>query len=117
MFTVLVGAILQLFMISLIDLSVEAIYGNLTVNAMNISKKVHYDAEERSTSDAFCQSLYANVVKCTDSGVQLAYGFCATYSGENNSYVTYCPYFEPDGHDVIESGYIRLPDNVSDLND
>ena len=47
----------------------------------------------------------------------MIYGYCATYNEVNNSYITKCPYFEFSGHNVTEPGYIRLPDNISELND
>ena len=73
--------------------------------------------KEVSTSDIFCLSWYSGRVKCSDEGVQLAYGYCATYNGTNDSYIIKCPYFQLEGHNVTEPGYIRLPDNISELND
>ena len=113
----MVGAFLQLYMSQtcLLDKSIAA-DSNVTEKLISFSQEV-YDAKEMSTSDVFCLPWYNGIVKCTDQGVQLMYGYCATYNGINNSYIVKCPYFELNGHNVTEPSYIRLPDNISELND
>ena len=90
---------------------------NVTIESISNSQKVS-NTKEMSTSNAFCLPWYSGIIKCTDhQGVQMIYGYCATYNEVNNSYITKCPYFELSGHNVTEPGYIRLPDNISELND
>ena len=74
-------------------------------------------------------SLRANVcplwewdpdVKCTDNhGVFLSVGHCLTYKEGKGAYEFKCFYFQLEGHKVsdYEPGYIKLPDNISELND
>ena len=69
--------------------------------------------------------LYRDVdVKCTDSdGVYLSIGHCLTYHvnehGRHFLYEFKCRYFQLKGHQVTDSepGYIKLPHNISELND
>ena len=62
-------------------------------------------------------------IKCTDNnGVYLSIGHCLTYenqNGENKLYEFKCPYFQLEGHQINDSepGYIKLPHNISELND
>lgn len=35
----------------------------------------------------------------------------------NGTFATQCPYFDLMGHNMTELGYIKIPDNVSQLND
>ena len=58
-----------------------------------------------------------NIIKCKDSGITLLqYSQCMTHDG-NTTVVTKCPYFQPNGYDTSEAGYIILPSNVSELNE
>jgi hypothetical protein len=36
---------------------------------------------------------------------------------EGDIYIAECHYFQLEGHNVTKPGYIRLPDNISELND
>ena len=63
-------------------------------------------------------------VKCSDSdGVYLSIGHCLTYHvnkhGKHFLYEFKCPYFQLEGHQVtdFEPGFIKLPHNISELND
>ena len=62
-------------------------------------------------------------IKCTDyDGVFLSIGHCLTYQHEPGRLLVYefkCPYFQLEGYEVSDSepGYIKLPDNISELND
>ena len=64
-----------------------------------------------------------DIIKCTDNdGVFLSIGHCLTSVNENGANVLYefkCPYFQLEGYKVSdsESGYIKLPHNISELND
>ena len=56
-------------------------------------------------------------LNCTDDSILLSIGHCITYIEGNSTFVTKCPYFELMGHNMTEPGYIKLPDNISELND
>ena len=60
-----------------------------------------------------------NIVKCTEHSVFLRYGFCMTFREEENGfYVGQCKYFDLSKYNTSDTvNYIRLPDNVSDLNE
>ena len=62
------------------------------------------------------RSISDGTVKCTDQAVLLNFGYCATEI-EGVIYIAECHYFQLEGHNVTEPGYIRLPDNTSELND
>ena len=64
------------------------------------------------------EQQFYGVLKCTSQGVLLKFGFCATYKEGEGIFISSCPYFRLKGHNVtdLESGYIRLPDNISELN-
>ena len=71
-----------------------------------------------SVKSKLCQPIFPEMVKCTDQGVLLHFEYCATETN-GNIYPTKCPYFQFNGHIVSkqEIEYIRLPDNISELND
>ena len=62
------------------------------------------------------KSISKVIVKCTDQAVLLRFRYCATET-EGDIYIAKCHYFQLEGHNVTEPGYIRLPDNISELND
>ena len=61
----------------------------------------------------------AGLVYCTDEGNFLFYGFCMTYDEENDIVsLSYCIYYEVDAsHHIAKHGYIRLPNNISELSE
>ena len=71
--------------------------------------------------ERFCP--YTDLVKCTKEGVLLSFGCCMTRGENHTLFLTECPYFELKGHkniiveDILFIGYIRLPNNISELND
>ncbi len=73
-----------------------------------------------SIKSRFCQksskSISRRIVKCTDQAVLLNFGYCAT-ERDGDIYIAVCHYFQLEGHNMTEPGYIRLPDNISELND
>ena len=52
-------------------------------------------------------------------GVLVSIGHCLTYEDGKGAFEFKCPYFQLEGHQVsdFEPGYIKLPDNISELND
>ena len=58
-------------------------------------------------------------VKLNSHGAFLSIGHCLTYDSERGAYEFKCPYFQLEGHKVshVEPGYIKLPDNLSEITD
>ena len=59
-----------------------------------------------------------DIVKCTEHGVLLRYGYCMTFK-KGEFYVGQCTnYFDLSKYNISDTvNYIKLPDNVSDLNE
>ena len=90
------------------------------INAANNLDRVDVPAVGNSLPvlneiSALCQLQYHT--KCTEHDVLLAFGICATQNNNQDIFAAICPYFELRGYNVTEPGYIRLPDNISELND
>ena len=90
------------------------------INAANDLDRVDVPAVGNSLPvlneiSALCQLQY--YMKCTERDVLLSFGICATQNDNQDIFVAKCPYFELSGYNVTEPGYIRLPDNISELND
>ena len=61
-----------------------------------------------------------NDLKCTkNDGVLFKIGHCLTYEKGKGVFSVKCPYFQLEGHELsdTEPGYIKLPDNISELNE
>ena len=84
------------------------------VNPMNYSTENHVNtaAVDNDLLDALCLRT-----KCTEHDVLLTFGNCATQNDNQEIFIAKCPYFQLEGYNVTEPGYITLPDNVSELND
>lgn len=69
--------------------------------------------------ECYKNSNIDHIVKCTEHGALLKLGYCMTYEEGHNEgfFVSLCNYFEVSGHTKVENQYIRLPSNVSELND
>ena len=57
------------------------------------------------------------IVKCAEEAALLRLGYCTTYQEEAGLSVGSCNYLRPSLYEVTDDNYIRLPDNVSELND
>ena len=58
------------------------------------------------------------IVKCTEQGALLKYGYCMTHEEGEGTFVGRCQYFQISGHNTTDPpGFITLPDNISELND
>ena len=90
----------------------------ITVDTNDIAMNSSADSiKNRLCQHYFILSNYKiGIIKCTDQGVLLNFGYCATET-EGVIYLAKCHYFQLEGHNVTEPGYIRLPDNISELND
>ena len=64
------------------------------------------------------EAFHKDAVKCSKEGEALIrYNDCITYDGDSDTIsLGFCPYFEIQGHIVAEPGFVKLPDNISDLN-
>ena len=56
--------------------------------------------------------------KCTEQGAMLHHDYCMTYDEEESTLsVTFCSRFVAvEGHNMSEPGFIKLPNNISELN-
>ena len=53
-----------------------------------------------------------------DEGAQIQLGYCITYNEHEEVFqLNSCYYFQSEGHNITEQGYVKLPDNISELND
>ena len=51
-------------------------------------------------------------------GAILSIGYCMTHENGIGTYIARCPdYYQLEGHNTSDSEYIKLPDNISELND
>jgi hypothetical protein len=66
--------------------------------------------------DGGCEAWFS-FMKCTDEGTVLSIGHCMSYKEGEGTFAMECPYFQLEGHDMAERGYIKLPSNTSDLNE
>ena len=58
------------------------------------------------------------IVKCTDEGAQLRLGYCMTYESEEGIFaVSPCNYRIAEDHNLTADRYIRLPNNITELNE
>ena len=65
-------------------------------------------------------SSFGTIVKCVNGTGLLSYNYCMTYKEETDTLsvsATLCTYFELNGHNISEPGFISLPRNISELND
>ena len=58
-----------------------------------------------------------HTVKCTEKGALLKLGYCMTYEEESGFYIGVCNSGKTDSLEITADNYIRLPSNVSALND
>ena len=58
-----------------------------------------------------------NIVKCTKEGALLRLGYCMTYEEGEGIFVSPCNYRITNDHNISEDKYIRLPENISELNE
>ena len=80
------------------------------------------EAHQYSSSNFLCINSSYNCaeIKCSNEGPLLIKGYCATYNEETRLLsITNCPYFQSNGYNINITipGYIKLPRNLSHLND
>lgn len=81
-------------------------------------KTVTHGKSVSAHQDGDCQVWY-DYMKCTaNQSVLLRIGHCMTHKEGEGTYAMECPYFQLKGHELAgEQGYIKLPNNISELND
>ena len=63
-------------------------------------------------------SLNTNdIVKCSKEGALLRLGYCMTYKAGEGVFVSPCNYRKTEDHNITEDKYIRLPENITELNE
>ena len=63
-------------------------------------------------------SLNTNdIVKCSKEGALLRLGYCMTYEAGKGVFVSTCNYHITNDHNITEDKYIRLPENITELNE
>ena len=89
-------------------------------NSSDIHAGTRKESVDRCVDDcSFCPSYHGDwyQLKCTKSNVKLSIGYCMTVDENEKLFVTKCPYFQLEGHNVSDLGNFKLPDNTSELND
>ena len=79
----------------------------------NDTMKTVYKLLQKARSDILCKKWD---LKIKDEDVLLNIGFCMTYEEGEGISLSECPYFLLKGHNMTEPGYIKLPNNISQLN-
>lgn len=78
-----------------------------------------------NSSTTHCE-CYANpstngIVKCGEQEAQLKVGYCMTYEEREGIFLAHCQYFQSItdsfGYRITHDNYIKLPSNISELND
>ena len=69
------------------------------------------------TCECYSSPSTDHIVKCTEREILLKLGYCMTYEEQNGFYVGLCDDIKVDGLKITKDNYVRLPRNVSDLND
>ena len=57
------------------------------------------------------------IVKCTEEGPLLRLGYCMTYESGEGIFVSPCNYRIAEAHNITADRYIRLPNNITELNE
>jgi hypothetical protein len=70
-----------------------------------------------NTCECYSSPRTDRIVKCTEKGALLKLGYCMTYEEESGFHVGVCTNVEVDSLNITMDNYIRLPNNISDLND
>ena len=71
----------------------------------------------KNEGNNICKRGNSLTMKVKDKSVHLNFGFIMTYSEGEGIFLSDCSYYQLNGHNVSEPGYIKLPDNISELND
>ena len=69
------------------------------------------------TCECYSSPSTDHIVRCTEKEALLKLGYCMTYERESGFHVGVCKNVEINSLNITTDNYIRLPNNVSDLND
>jgi hypothetical protein len=68
--------------------------------------------------ECFVSPATNHIVKCSEEGALLKFGYCTTYHEGEGFFVGLCDYFKLNSYDEsAKDGYVSLPGNLSELND
>ena len=67
--------------------------------------------------ECFNSPSISGIVKCTEDGAQLRLGYCMTYESEKRIFVSPCNYRMAEDHNITADRYIRLPNNITEVNE
>ncbi len=68
--------------------------------------------------ECFVSPTTNHIVKCSEEGALLKFGYCMTYHEGEGFFVGLCDYFKLNSYNQsVKDGYISLPGNLSQLND
>ena len=70
-----------------------------------------------NTCECYSSPKTDHIIKCTEKSALLKLGYCMTYEEGNGFHVGVCTNVEVDSLNVTTDNYVRLPNNISDLND
>ena len=112
----------MLWMIVLCLLEVWCLHDNVHCSPLNEKyyQEDHVYEHENLSRDArnlnYCPS-WCSPLKCADGDPMLRLGHCLTFEEDKGVYSVRCPYFQLNGHNMTKLDFIRLPSNISELND
>lgn len=75
-----------------------------------------YNASTK-TCECYSSPISDHIVRCTKEAALLKLGYCMTYEEGSGFHVGHCGSVNISGLNITNDNYIRLPDNISDLND
>ena len=119
-----------LFIVSIIHtptsiVASESDHKNLSSKKQLPTFQRHYLNNGEDHNAQFTRMLCVNssfscndIISCTENGALLRFGYCATFDENANILSTsVCPYPQSRGYNMTTDGKVRLPRNLSQLND
>ena len=71
--------------------------------------------------ECYTNPITNGIVKCGEQEAQLEVGYCMTYEEREGIFLAHCQYFQSItdsfGYKITHDNYIKLPGNISELND
>ena len=71
---------------------------------------------ETNTCECYSNPNIDHIVRCTEKEALLKLGYCMTYEEKSGFYINVCE-STISSLNIVKDNYIRLPSNISDLND
>ena len=86
-------------------------------SGLYVEQCLPWSYHDNSSHECEC---FSHVI-CSDNTGYLKTGYCATSGNGSEIFLVLCPYFQPDGFNLTSfddhKWYVRLPSNLSELND